>query len=38
MRFAAGMSGRRGIIAVIDLNAQQQVVDARLEFDSAAAN
>jgi len=32
MRFAAGVSGRRGIVAVIDLNAQQQVVGERLEF------
>jgi inner membrane protein len=33
MRFASELPGRRGIIAVIHLNAQSQVVDAHLEFD-----
>jgi len=34
MRFAAGASGPRGIVAIIDLNAQQQLVDEHLEFDT----
>lgn len=35
MRFASELPGRRGIIAVIDLNAQSLVTSERLEFDSA---
>jgi inner membrane protein len=35
MRFATELPGRRGIVAVIDLNAQGLVVNSRLEFDSA---
>ncbi|HEV2521870.1 MAG TPA: metal-dependent hydrolase [Candidatus Acidoferrales bacterium] len=38
MRFASELAGRRGIIAVIDLNAQSLVVNDHLEFDSAAGN
>ena len=38
MRFAPEFANRRGIVAVIDLNAQSLVVAERLEFDSAAAN
>ena len=34
MRFASELPGRRGIIAVIDLNAQSLVIGERLEFDS----
>jgi inner membrane protein len=34
MRFASELAGRRGIIAVIDLNAQSLVIGERLEFDS----
>ena len=34
MRFASGLRGRRGIVAVIDLNAQSLVIAERLEFDS----
>ena len=33
MRFASELPGRRGIIAVIHLNAQSLVIDERLEFD-----
>jgi inner membrane protein len=33
MRFASELSGRRGIVAVIDLNAQSLVTGQRLEFD-----
>jgi inner membrane protein len=33
MRFASELPGRRGIVAVIHLNAQSQVVNAHLEFD-----
>jgi hypothetical protein len=36
MRFASELSGRRGIVAVIDLNAQSLVIAERLEFDSGA--
>ncbi len=35
MRYESGLLGQRGIIAVIDLNARNVVVDARLEFDSS---
>jgi inner membrane protein len=35
MRFASDLPGRRGIIAVIDLNAQSLVIKEHLEFDSA---
>ena len=35
MRFASEAAGRRGIVAVIHLNAQSLVTDAHLEFDSA---
>ncbi len=37
MRFASELPGRRGIVAVIELNAQGLVVNSRLEFDSAGA-
>jgi len=36
MRFASELPGRRGIIAVIRLNAQSLVIDERLEFDGPA--
>jgi inner membrane protein len=35
MRFASELAGRRGIVAVIDLNAQNLVIGERLEFDDA---
>jgi inner membrane protein len=35
MRFASELPGRRGIIAIIDLNAQSQVIGERLEFDGS---
>ena len=35
MRFASELPGRRGIIAVIDLNAQSLVIGERLEFDGS---
>jgi hypothetical protein len=35
MRFASELPGRRGIIAVIDPNAQSLVINEHLEFDSA---
>lgn len=38
MRFASELPGRRGIVAVIDLNAQSLVINARLEFDSTTPN
>ena len=38
MRFASELAGRRGVIAVIDLNAQSLVIGDRLEFDSAKGN
>ena len=34
MRFASELPGRRGIIAVIDLNAQSLVINEHLEFDA----
>jgi inner membrane protein len=34
MRFASELAGRRGVIAVIDLNAQSLVIGERFEFDS----
>lgn len=34
MRFASELAGRRGLIAVIDLNAQSLVISEHLEFDS----
>jgi inner membrane protein len=34
MRFASELPGRRGIIAVIDLNAQGQVINEHLEYDT----
>src|ERR1700686_985834 len=34
MRFATELPGRRGIVAVIHLNAQSLVIDERLEFDT----
>lgn len=37
MRFASELPGHRGIVAVIDLNAQSLVTGARLEFDSTQA-
>lgn len=36
MRFAWDLPGRRGIVAVIDLNAQSMVTGERLEFDSGS--
>jgi inner membrane protein len=36
MRFATELPGRRGIVAVIHLNAQSLVIDERLEFDTLA--
>jgi inner membrane protein len=36
MRFESEYPGRRGIVAVINLNAQSLVTDAHLEFDSTA--
>jgi inner membrane protein len=36
MRYASELPGRRGIVAVIDLNAQSLVIAERLEFDSGA--
>jgi hypothetical protein len=38
MRFASELAGRRGIIAVIHLNAQGLVISERMEFDSEASN
>ena len=38
MRFASELPGRRGIVAVIHLNAQSLVIDERLEFDSQSVN
>ena len=38
MRFASELPGRRGIIAVIDLNAQNLVTSERLEFDGASTH
>ena len=38
MRFASELPGRRGIIAVIDLNAQSLVTSERLEFDGASTH
>jgi inner membrane protein len=38
MRFAPELPGRRGIIAVIHLNAQSLVIEEHLEFDSALLN
>jgi inner membrane protein len=35
MRFASELSGHRGIIAVIDLNAQSLVIGEHLEFDNS---
>jgi membrane-bound metal-dependent hydrolase YbcI (DUF457 family) len=35
MRFAKELPGHRGIVAVIDLNAQSQVIGEHLEFDLA---
>ena len=37
MRFASELPGRRGIIAVIDLNAQSLVINEHLEFDSPSS-
>jgi inner membrane protein len=37
MRFASELRGRRGIIAVIDLNAQSLVISERLEFDAPSS-
>jgi len=36
MRFAAELPGRKGIIAVIELNAQSHVLGERLEFDGTS--
>jgi inner membrane protein len=38
MRFESELAGRRGIIAVIDLNGQSQVIGEHLEFDAALGN
>jgi membrane-bound metal-dependent hydrolase YbcI (DUF457 family) len=38
MRFASELTGRRGIIAVIDMNAQSLVVNGHLEFDGSPKN
>jgi inner membrane protein len=38
MRFSFELPGRRGIIAVIHLNAQSLVIDGRLEFDTSPMN
>jgi inner membrane protein len=38
MRFASELPGRRGIVAVIHLNAQSLVIDERLEFDTPSIN
>ena len=38
MRFASELPGRRGLIAVIDLNAQSLVISDRVEFDSTPGN
>jgi inner membrane protein len=38
LRFASELAGRRGLIAVIDLNAQSLVISEHLEFDSAKGN
>jgi len=36
MRFESELAGRRGIIAVIDLNAQSLVIGERLEYDGSS--
>jgi hypothetical protein len=38
MRFASELPGRRGLIAVIDLNAQSLVIADHVEFDSTPGN
>jgi membrane-bound metal-dependent hydrolase YbcI (DUF457 family) len=38
MRFASELPGRRGIVAVIHLNAQSMVIDGHLEFDAPRLN
>lgn len=38
MRFEAELSGRRGVVAVIDLNKESLVTGERLEFDSTPGN
>jgi inner membrane protein len=38
MRFASELPGRRGIVAVIHLNAQSLVIDGHLEFDAPPSN
>jgi inner membrane protein len=38
MRFASDLPGRRGVVAVIHLNAQSLVIDERLEFDAPRVN
>jgi inner membrane protein len=35
MRFASELAGRRGVIAVVDLNAQSLVIGDHLEFDAS---
>jgi inner membrane protein len=37
MRFESELPGRRGIVAIIDLNAQSQVISERLEFDGSSS-
>jgi inner membrane protein len=38
MRFASELPGRRGIVAVIHLNAQSLAIDGHLEFDAPRVN
>jgi inner membrane protein len=38
MRFGSELAGRRGIIAVIDLNAQSLVIGEHLEYDASPSN
>jgi hypothetical protein len=35
MRFASELAGRRGVVAVVDLNAQSLVIGDHLEFDAS---
>ena len=38
MRFESELPGRRGVIAVVELNAQSQVIGEHFEFDASPAN
>ena len=38
MRFASELAGRRGVIAVIDLNAESLMIGEHLEFDPSTGN